>query len=92
MAFHSNLLARDHKSCLDASRYSEAQSNRNFTTLTSQKDYASPLWDRAEECRAIAATKSVARLKSCYLKLADDYLDLAAKEEKLASLLKSENG
>ena len=42
------------------------------------------LWrDRAEECRAIALVLTDPRLKAEYQKLADDYLKLAASEEKL---------
>ena len=49
----------------------------------SSNDYASPLWDRAEQCRAIAATIPDADLKAEYLKLADAYLRLANQEERL---------
>ncbi len=48
------------------------------------QDHASPLWDRAEECRAIAARLKDEKLKADYLRLAAAYLELAAKEEKLA--------
>jgi hypothetical protein len=47
------------------------------------KDHASQLWDRAEECRAIAAATTDAKLKAEYLRLANDYLKLAAREEGL---------
>jgi hypothetical protein len=47
------------------------------------KDNASPLWDRAEQCRAIAATIHDADLKAEYRKLADAYLKLARHEESL---------
>jgi hypothetical protein len=48
------------------------------------KDYATPLWDRAEECRALANLSTNAQLTAEYLKLAQAYLRLAAHEEKLA--------
>jgi hypothetical protein len=48
------------------------------------RDHASPLWDRAEECRAIAALTTDAEVKAEYLKLAEAYLELAAREEALA--------
>ena len=47
-------------------------------------DHASRLWDRAEERRAIAGITPDEKLGADYLKLADPYLDLAAKEEELA--------
>jgi hypothetical protein len=53
---------------------------------TKEKDHASLLWDRAEECRAIAAITIDAQLKDAYLKLAKSYLELADEEEKLAKL------
>jgi hypothetical protein len=49
------------------------------------KDYAAPLWDRAEQCRAIAATIHQADLKAEYMKLADAYLKLASHEERLCN-------
>ena len=47
-------------------------------------DHASPLWDRAEECRAIAARITDEKLRAAYLELADAYIALAAREEALA--------
>ena len=49
----------------------------------SNNDYASLLWDRAEQCRAIAATIHDAALKAEYRKLANAYLKLARDEESL---------
>ena len=48
------------------------------------KDNASSLWDRAEQCRAAADLIADRKLRGEYLKLAADYLKLAAKEERLA--------
>ena len=42
--------------------------------MNSNKDYAAALWDRAEECRAIAANLHDSELKAEFLKLADPYL------------------
>jgi hypothetical protein len=48
-----------------------------------KKDRTADLWDRAEECRAVANVATDPRLKAEYLKLANDYLKLAAREEVL---------
>jgi hypothetical protein len=48
-----------------------------------EKDYAALLWNRAEECRAIAEILTDADLKAQYLKLAKEYLRLAGREEQL---------
>ena len=50
-------------------------------------DHAARLWDRAEECRALADLASDAQLKAQYRKLADAYLRLAACEEAVKRLL-----
>ncbi len=47
------------------------------------KDFASQLWDRAEECRAIAERIPESHLRAEYLKLAEAYLNLATREERL---------
>ena len=47
------------------------------------KDHAAPLWDRAEECRATANAAFDLQIKAGYMKLANDYLKLAAQEEAL---------
>jgi hypothetical protein len=52
------------------------------------KDRASQLWDLAQECRAIAAILTDPASKADYLKLAESYLELAAKEETLAKQAK----
>jgi hypothetical protein len=49
-------------------------------------DYAASLWDRAEECRAKAERTDDRDLRAQYRKLANAYLKLAAKEERLLSL------
>jgi len=48
-----------------------------------KNDYANLLWDRAEECRAIAEILTDATLKAEYRALANAYLTLAAQEERL---------
>jgi hypothetical protein len=53
-------------------------------TQMKEKDYAAPLWDRAEECRALANLSTNAQQTAEYLNLAQAYLQLAAHEEKLA--------
>lgn len=58
--------------------------------MKSSKDHASPLWDRAEECQAIAAAATDAQHKAEYLKLADCYLELATKEKSLAAVSKEQ--
>lgn len=50
-----------------------------------ERDHASPLWDRAEECRAMATHTPDAEVKAEYLRLAEAYLELAAREEALAA-------
>ena len=52
------------------------------------RDHASQLWDRAEECRALAALATHERTRTEYLELADLYLELAAKEEAIAKQAK----
>jgi len=52
--------------------------------MSKPRDHASPLWDRAEECRALAATAKTRQSRTDYLQLADLYIELAAKEEKVA--------
>jgi len=49
-------------------------------------DHAARLWDRAEECRALADVASAPELKAHYKKLADAYLRLASLEESLRRL------
>ena len=49
-------------------------------------DYAARLWDRAEECRALAELSPDLKLKVSYQKLANAYLRLAAQEEALNRL------
>jgi hypothetical protein len=44
-------------------------------------DYTARLWDRAEECRALADLTTEPQLKAEYLKLANSYLRLAEREE-----------
>jgi hypothetical protein len=52
--------------------------------VNGNKDHAEPLWDRAEQCRAIADLTTDAEVGAEYLRLAEAYLELAAKEEALA--------
>jgi hypothetical protein len=51
-----------------------------------KNDHSESLWDRAEECRAIASMMTDPLLKADYLKLACSYLKLAESEEALRKL------
>lgn len=59
--------------------------------MNSNQDHAALLLDRAEECRAIAATLDDGDLKSEFLGLAEAYLALASREEKLSKRGRVEN-
>ena len=48
------------------------------------RDHASQLWDRGEECRALATRATNLQVRTDYLQLANLYLELAAREEDLA--------
>jgi hypothetical protein len=52
--------------------------------MDGKTNHARLLWDRAEECRAIAAILTDPDSKADYLRLAESYSELAAKEETLA--------
>lgn len=56
--------------------------------MGTKKDRAGQLWDLAQECRAIASILTDEASKADYLKLAESYLELAAKEEALAKQAK----
>ena len=57
----------------------------NAAPLMATKDHPEALWDRAEECRALANNATDAQLKADYLQIANLYIELAAIEEKVRS-------
>jgi alkylhydroperoxidase/carboxymuconolactone decarboxylase family protein YurZ len=46
-------------------------------------DHASPLWDRAEQCKALSDIAKNKQLRRRYRRLAALYLEIAAKEDEL---------
>jgi hypothetical protein len=63
------------------SNFSPLVDEGNKLSKINDNEYVKLLLDCAKECRAVAVVLTDAALKADYLKLADDYMKLAAREK-----------